>query len=969
MKEELFYPDTLINALVAQLKKNVRGEVKFDEAYKALYATDSSNYRQVPIGVVFPLDKDDVINTVAACNKYKVPILCRGGGTSLAGQCCNVAVIMDFSKHYNKILSIDVKNKTISVEPGIVLDDLRKKVEPLGLTFGPDPATHNHCTIGGMIGNNSCGVHSVMASWEGDGARTCDFLEEMEVLLYDGTIITVGRTNEEELQSIISKDDRKGKIYRSLWELAEKNSSLINTKYPRIPRRVSGYNLDELMPEKKFNVARSLAGTESTCVVILSATLKLIHHFNYRSLVVLGYEDVYESAKHISEILKFKPTGLEGVDDKLMEFMKRKNLHVDLIKLLPEGKGWLWVEFGGDSQLQAEEYAQQLIRYLEALENKPSIKFFKTTEEQIRIWRVRDSGLGATAFVPDWPDTWEGWEDAAVPPEKLSEYLVHFRRLLNKYNYETTMYGHFGQGCIHCRINFDFVTEEGIRKYKAFTEEAADLVISFGGSLSGEHGDGQSRGELLEKMFGQQLVDAFHDFKKIWDPDWKMNPGKIIDAYSRDSNLRLGAHFKFKETETYFKFPDDKGSIGRASMRCVGVGECRKTDKGTMCPSYMITRDEKHSTRGRAHLLFEMLTRDVINNGWRSREIKEALDLCLACKGCLGECPVNVDMATYKAEFFAQYYKGRIRPVHAYVFGMIDRWAQLSSAFPSAINYLTHSKALKNISKHIFNIHSSREFPHFAQQSFTKWFRRREVDRSGKKEKVVLWPDTFNNYFFPDTLKAAVKVLESAGYKILLPAEKVCCGRPLYDFGMLKRAKRLLNHSLDQIKNFINDDVSIVGLEPSCVSVFRNELPGLFPHDNYVNKVTKNFFTLAEFINTKNVKFNFSKLNKTALYLAHCHHKAILNAENDLSVLNNLDLNYNSPDAGCCGMAGSFGFQKGINYNISMQIGERILFPSIRSLENNALVIADGFSCREQIIHGTGRKAVHLAEVLATAIE
>jgi Fe-S oxidoreductase/FAD/FMN-containing dehydrogenase len=813
-----------------------------------------------------------------------------------------------------------------------------------------------------MIGNNSCGVHSVMASWEGDGARTGDFIEQMEVLLYDGTIMTVGRTSEEELNQIISRDDAKGKIYQKLLSLRDEYSSLIRQKFPLIPRRVSGYNIDELLPGKPFNVARALAGSESTCVVVLSATLKLIHHFDFRSLVILGYKDVYSAAEHIEEILKFKPIGLEGVDDKLIEFMKMKNLHTDLLDQLPEGKGWLWIEFGADTKEHAEHLAEQLKLHFTNKQRGPDIKIFLTPEEQHRIWQVRDSGLGATAFIPGWSDTWEGWEDAAVPPEKLSPYLKAFRKLLDKYSYDTTIYGHFGQGCVHCRINFDFTTKEGIENYKSFTGEAADLVVSFGGSLSGEHGDGQSRGELLSKMFGDEIIEAFRKFKSIWDPQWKMNPGKKIDAYPRDSNLRLGEGFTFKKTDTVFKYPEDKGNFGRATMRCVGVGECRKTDKGLMCPSYMVTRDEQHSTRGRAHLLFEMMTRDVLEGNWKNEGVKNALDLCLSCKGCMAECPVKVDVATYKAEFLYHYYDNKIRPLHAYIFGHIDNVARMGSHFPSLFNFFADLPVIGDLVKSISGIAPQRKIPALAKESFKSWYHKRNHNNSGRP--VILWADTFNNYFFPDALKAASSLLEKSGYNVIVPEGNFCCGRPLYDFGMLDAAKNKLINITESFKKYITEEIPFVGLEPSCISVFRNEMQNLFPADPMIKKFGGNFYSLAEFIDRNQNAFNFESISRPVIYHGHCHQKALLNNGLDEKLLTSLAGEINVPSTGCCGLAGSFGFQKGEKYSISIKLAERSLYPAIRKTNEETVIIADGFSCREQIMHGTGRTPLHLAEIL-----
>ncbi|PZR99215.1 MAG: FAD-binding oxidoreductase, partial [Chloroflexi bacterium] len=630
-------------ALADELRSTIHGEVRFDDGSRALYATDSSNYRQVPLGVVLPRDKEDVIATVTACRRHGAAILSRGGGTSLAGQTCNVAVVLDFSKYMNRILEIDPVRRIARVEPGVVLDDLRNAAEEHHLTYGPDPATHDRCTLGGMIGNNSCGVHSVMAG------MTDENVEELEILTYDGQRIHTGATSEDELETIIAAGGRQGEVYAGLRDLRDRYSPLIRERYPDIPRRVSGYNLTQLLPENGFHIARALVGSEGTCITVLEATVRLVQSPPSRVLVVLGYPDIYAGCDHVPEIMEYKPIGLEGFDDRLVDDMRKKDLKLEDVALLPQGRGWLLVEFGADEIGGAKDRAHEFMKGLENHDNPPHMKLFEDLKEQLRIWAVRESGLGATAVVPGEPQTWPGWEDAAVPPDRLGDYLRDFRTLVTRYGYNSSLYGHFGQGCTHTRIDFDFVTAEGIRRFRSFMEEAADLVVSYGGSLSGEHGDGQARAELLPKMFGPELVRAFGEFKSIWDPDGKMNPGKVVNPYRIDQNLRLGTDYRPPRLKTHFSFVEDRGNFAQASLRCVGVGKCRKHEEGTMCPSYMVTREEMHSTRGRARLLFEMLQGNPLRSGWRDEHVKEALELCLACKGCKSECPVNVDMATYKA--------------------------------------------------------------------------------------------------------------------------------------------------------------------------------------------------------------------------------------------------------------------------------------------------------------------------------
>jgi len=949
--------------LAAELRRHLRGEVRFDNGSRALYATDGSNYRQVPIGVVIPRDVDDIIATVAAARDYGAPLLARGGGTSLAGQCCNVAVVMDLSKYMHRILELDSARKRARVQPGVVLDDLRDAAERYHLTFGPDPSTHNHCTLGGMIGNNSCGVHSVMAG------KTDDNIEELEILTYDGTRMRVGKTGDDKLADEMRGGGRRGEIYTRLKAFSDRYAELIRGRFPDIPRRVSGYNLPWLLPEQGFHVARALVGSECTCVTVLDATVRLVSSPPVRSLLVLGYPDVYSAGDHITEVLAHKPIALEGLDDNLVEDMKKKRLHPQDVKLLPDGGGWLLVEFGGDTKTAADDQARALMDALKNTQKPPSMKLFDDPEQERTIWLVRRSGLGATARVPGAKDTWEGWEDSAVPPEKLGNYLRDLRKLLTDFGYACALYGHFGQGCVHTRIDFDLVTKAGIEKYRSFIHRAADLVIRYGGSLSGEHGDGQSRGELLPKMFGPELMRAFHEFKSIWDPDWKMNPGKIIDPYRADENLRLGVDYRPPQLQTHFKFPgDDQGSFARATLRCVGVGECRRENVGTMCPSYRVTREEKHSTRGRAHLLFEMLQGDPLKQGWRDRHVKDALDLCLACKGCKGDCPLQVDMATYKAEFLSHYYEDRLRPRHAYAMGLIYWWARFASIVPGIANFFTQAPAIADVVKMLGGIARQRQIPVFAPQTFTQWFRRRRERYNTEQPRVLLWPDTFNNYFFPEVGRAAVIVLEAAGFQVELPAKSLCCGRPLYDFGMLGPAKRLLRQTLDTLRPEIEAGVPIIGLEPSCVAVFRDEMTNLFPDDEDAKRLRDRTFLISEFFETMLDGYQPPQLKRKALVHGHCHQKAIMGMGHDKSIFTKLGLDYQLLDSGCCGMAGSFGFEAG-HYDISMNVGELVLLREIRNASRETLIIADGFSCREQIRQATDREALHTAQVLQLALE
>jgi FAD/FMN-containing dehydrogenase/Fe-S oxidoreductase len=945
--------------LAATLRAQIRGEVRFDAGSRALYATDGSNYRQVPIGVVIPRDAEDVERTIAVCRERGAPILPRGGGTSLAGQCCNIAVVLDMSKYMNRVLEIDPAGRSARVQPGAILDHLRTAAEEYHLTFAPDPATHNRCTLGGMIGNNACGVHSVMAG------KTDDNVEELDILTYDGLRLRVGPTSDQELDAIIRAGGRRGEIYGGLRALRDRYAGRIRTGYPHIPRCVSGYNLPELLPEHGFNVARALVGTEGTCVTILEAKLRLVHSPPVRALVVLGYSDIYVAADQVPQIVEYDPIGLEGFDGIFIEDMRKKHLHLNDVALLPPGNGWLLVEFGGENDDDVAAAASRLLDDVPLL-GRPAAALFLTPAEQHQVWTVREASFGATTQVPGKGEFWPGWEDSAVAPEVIGPYLRDLRALLDRYGYGCSFYGHFGQGCVHLRIDFDLVTAAGIREFRAFMSDAADLVVSYGGALSGEHGDGQARAELLPRMFGEELVQAFGEFKRIWDPEGKMNPGKVVDPLPLDADLRLGTAYRPPNVETHFQFPVDGGSFAAATRRCVGVGKCRRLDTGTMCPSFMVTREEADSTRGRAHLLFEMLERGPLRDGWRDEHVKDALDLCLACKGCKNECPVGVDMATYKAEFLSHYWAGRVRPRSAYAFGLVYRWAALASHAPHLVNALAQAPGLNGIVKRLAGMSRHRDIPRFAPQPFTTWFQS-HAPRHPDGPLVVLWPDTFNNYFQPENAIAAVEVLEAAGFQVCLPRRRLCCGRPLYDHGMLDTAKGLLRTILATLRPEIEAGIPVVGLEPSCIAVFRDELSNLFPEDKDAERLAAQSFLFSEFLVRYAPELPLQPVPRPAMAQIHCQQNAVMGSADEVAMMERVGLDVRVPDSGCCGMAGSFGFESD-HYDVSIACGERVLLPIVRDATDDTLLIANGFSCREQIKQTTGRQAMHLAQVVRAGL-
>jgi Fe-S oxidoreductase len=651
--------------------------------------------------------------------------------------------------------------------------------------------------------------------------------------------------------------------------------------------------------------------------------------------------------------MQHKPIAVEGMDDRLIEDMKAMQLHPGDDRMLPKGRGWLLVEFGGRDKQESDDHARAAMKALERASNPPSMRLYDDPPLEEKIWKMRESGLGATAHVPQKKITWEGWEDSSVPPENLGKYLRELRKLFEKYGYGCDLYGHFGQGCVHTRIDFDLETAEGVRTFRAFLHDAAKLVVSLGGSISGEHGDGQSKAELLPIMFGDELVRAFGEFKSIWDPGNKMNPGKVVDAYRADENLRLGAKYDPPKLRTWFGYPDDGGDPARAALRCVGVGECRRHSGGVMCPSYRATREEMHATRGRARLLWEALNGDVIR-GWKDEHVKQALDLCLSCKGCKGECPVKVDMATYKAEFLAHYYKGRLRPLNAYAFGYIDKWSRLASHAPGLANRLANMSAAKAL----LGIPQQRKMPQFAKQPFTRTFK-----GAGSGMKVILWPDTFNNYFHPEVAHAAAEVLARSGCEVHVPSQPLCCGRPLYEFGLLSSAKSYLLNVLRTLDADIRAGTPIVGLEPACVSVFREELPNLLARDEQAKRLSQQVFLFSEFLARKAPSFPFAKVNRKAVIHAHCHHQAVLKTDALHELLERLGLQFRILDSGCCGMAGSFGFEEE-KYDVSVKCAQLVLLPELNKTPAETLVVINGFSCRAQIEELSGRRPLHVAELL-----
>ena len=947
-------------ALERKLASVVEGDVRFDIGTLAAYSTDASNYRQIPIGVIAPRNKGDVAGALAVARENAMPILARGGGTSLAGQAANAALVLDFSKYMNRIVTIDAARGRAIVEPGVVQSDLNAALAPQGLFFAPDPSTKDRCTIGGMIGNNSCGAHSAAYG------KTVDNLETLDAILYDGTELALaGAMDDAAIATALARGDRVEELVRAMLAIRDRNADSVRAHYPQIPRRVSGYNLDELLPERGFNLARALVGSEGTCAITTGAALRVVTRPKRVAVLVLGFDDVFRAADQMPWMLAHRPEALEGFDHNLPDFARQKRMPG--VKFLPDGRAFLVVELGGATADEARGRAETMLTEARRIGASTGATLLTDAGEQSSVWKIRESGLGSSAYIAGRPRTWPGAEDAAVAPTKLGAYLRRFDAMLQKHSLiAATYYGHFGEGCVHARISFDLASATGVRVFRAAMEDLGAIVAELGGSLSGEHGDGIARSELLQAMYPRDLIDAFGDFKRAFDPDLRMNPGVIVDPHPLDSHLKQGAGWNPRAVATHFDFASEGGLAG-AALKCVGIGKCRKTDAGAMCPSYMATREEKHSTRGRARIILEALAGDTLPGGFTDPALKEALDLCLACKACKGECPSSIDMAAYRAEFFSHYYSEHRRPLAAHFFGRMHEFARAAEIAPQLVNALANAPITGAIARRALGIHPERELPRFAPLTFRSWFaaRRSAIAASADAREVILFADTFNNFFEPQVAIAAVEVLERAGFRVTIPARDICCGRPLYDQGMLDRAKRYLTHALDVLAPAAARGAPIIGLEPSCILTFRDELPSMFPNDARAAALAERSMLLGEFLAREAPGFAPPAIAANALLHGHCHQQALAGVGAEASILarvNGLELNV--LDAGCCGMAGAFGYSAE-HYAVSRAAGERVLGPVIRSSPDAAIIIADGFSCRTQIRHlCPGRRPMHLAEVL-----
>src|SRR5579875_520387 len=964
----------VVQALTAALGDGVDASSR----RRAEYSSDASNYRVVPEAVVFPRRVDDLLAALDVCRRLGVPVTVRGAGTSIAGNAVGPGVVLDLSRHLTRVVSVDPDARTAVVEPGAILDDLQAQARPPGLRFGPDPSTHARCTIGGMIGNNACGAHAMSYG------TTAANVVALDVLDGQGRRFTAqaGRLVGGGLDAMVPGLDAfvTGQVAPLAGELG------------RFGRQVSGYSLQHLLPDHGADLARALAGTEGTCVIVLGATVSLTPLPAATALAVLGYSEIAAAAEATPGLLSHSPLALEGIDARMVDVVRRRRGPA-AVPDLPAGEAWLLAELGGSSSDEALAGARALAEAA-AADGAVGVMAVPTGPVAARLWRIREDGAGLGGRTPDGAPAWPGWEDAAVPPAVLGPYLRDFQALMVDHGVDGLLYGHFGDGCVHVRIDLPLADHTG--RFRAFVTDSAKLVAGYGGSLSGEHGDGRARGELLPLMYSAEAIAAFAGFKRLLDPDGRLNPGVIVDAAPVDGNLRVPAARPLR-TIGGFALHADGGDLTTAVHRCVGVGKCRADNSGSggfMCPSYLATKDEKDSTRGRARVLEELANGTLIDGGWRAPEVHEALDLCLACKACASDCPAAVDMATYKATVLHQAYRRRLRPASHYVLGWLPRWARLAGRAPGVANALLRFPGLSGLAKRAAGVDPRRDLPAFspapadretlralARSSAERWAGRAAVTSPAvapsvssapapERPRVALWVDTFTRAFAPAVAEAAVAVLTEAGFDVAIPDREPCCGLTWISTGQLEGARRQLTATVDTLAPYAADGTLIVGLEPSCTAVLRSDLTELLPHNPRAAAVAGATRTLAEALvgrpdgPPRDLSWLSGRLaGRAVIAQPHCHQHAVMGYDADLAVLAAAGASVTTL-AGCCGLAGNFGMERG-HYDVSVAVARRTLLPALEAAPAGAVLLADGFSCRTQADQLAERQGLHLAELLA----
>ena len=959
-------PDT--EALLAELRRHVEGEVRFDKMSRMLYSTDASIYQIEPVGVVIPRHADDVVATVETAVRFGVPVLPRGGGTSLAGQTVGRAIVIDFSKYMRKVVEVNPEEHWVRTQPGIILDELNQQMRPHGLMFAPDPSTSNRGNVGGAIGNNSCGSHSVM--W----GKTIDHVRELSVVLSNGETARFGPLSGDQLESKLRGDGLESSLFAELISIGGAHRDEVMARFPTIQRRVSGYNLDELTGEGPLDMARFVVGSEGTLLSVTEAKLRLVPRLKHTALAILHFNELIESMEATVVALESEPSAVELIGSMILRQAK-SNLEyarmMDWVQGDPEAV--IAVEVAGDSEAELADRLDALEERMRRAGLGYAVTRLSASADQARVWAVRKAGLGLMMNVQGDAKPLPFVEDTAVAPEKLPEFVRRFDRIVQGHGTTAGYYGHASVGCLHIRPLVDLKVQVGVDRMVAIAEEVSDLVLEFGGAMSGEHGDGLARSVWIEKMFGPRIYEAFREVKRAFDPEGIMNPGKIVDSPPMTENLRISPAYRTMELGTGHAFAQESGFAGAIEM-CNGQGACRKVTGGTMCPSYMVTRDEEHSTRGRANALRSAISGALPLEELNGRRLYEVLELCVECKACKAECPSNVDMTRIKYEFLDRYHKANGLPLRNRFFADIARLSRLACFFAPLSNWAVSTGLVGEVLESFVQIDRRRSLPRFASQTFPQWWRARggSPPSAARVGQVVLFADTFTSYNHPNLGRAATLLLESLGYQVIVP-DWSCCGRPMLSSGMLDRAKRHARRNVELAYPYVERGARVVGIEPSCVLALGDDYVDLLGGDPRAKAVAESTMLVEEFViyarSNGGLPLDFKDQPQKLLFHGHCHQKALVGTAPALDVLGSIPgCEVEEIDAGCCGMAGSFGYHKE-HYDISMQMGEERLFPAIRSRGGDFEVVSEGVSCRQQILDGTGRKARHLVEVVADALQ
>ena len=940
--------------IVRELRAAVRGWVDDSPRRRAEYSSDASNYRVVPQVVVFPRDVNDMLAAAQVARETGTPLTTRGAGTSIAGNAIGTGIVLDTSRHLGQVLEIDPQARIARVQPGVILGRLQAAARPHGLRFGPDPSTWSRATLGGMIGNNACGAHALAYG------RTADNVVALDVQDGTGRRFTAGRG----LGPVPGLD-----------ALVGTNLAVLRTEFGRLRRQVSGYSLEHLLPENGADLAKALAGTEGTVVTILGATVRLVPVAPAHALVVLGYPDVPQAADAVPAILAHQPLAIEGLDARMVAVVRRRK-GAARVPDLPRGEAWLMIEMGAPSPGEALARAQAMVADAGAL----AATVIPAGPQAAAVWGIREDGAGLAGRTPGNEQAWPGWEDSAVPPERLGAYLREFRVLLDSYRLDGLLYGHFGDGCVHVRIDFPLAAQGGAAVMRQFLADAAHLVTAHGGSLSGEHGDGRARSELLPVMYSPAALGAFGNFKQLLDPEDRLNPGVLVRPRPLDADLRRPRAAALPRAGG-FAFGEDGGDFTTAVHRCVGVGKCRADSSasgGFMCPSYLATRDEKDSTRGRARVLQEMANGTLVAGGWRAPEVHEALDLCLSCKACSADCPAGVDMARYKSEVAHRAYRRRLRPPAHYALGQLPRWARWAGVAPRLVNAVLGIRPVASAVLAAGGMDPRRGIPAFAPVPFRRWPGRQAAATGGAAggrdpgRPVVLWADSFSDAFDPEVPQAAVAVLRDAGYQVIIPGRSACCGLTWISTGQLDGARRRLRGLLGVLAPYAQAGLPIVGLEPSCTAVLRSDLADLLPGDPRAVAVAESVHTLAELLTAAPPLGPGpgwappSLAGTEVIAQPHCHHHSVMGYAADQAVLHRAGASVTML-AGCCGLAGNFGMERG-HYEVSVAVAGNALLPALHAAPPGSVYLADGFSCRTQADQLAGVRGQHLAQLLAARL-